>query len=56
MRKGRRLPLRELLLRCAALTDRSMLGASIEDGKDVQAVRSVVLALALADHDRERQV
>ncbi|RST19627.1 hypothetical protein E2C00_00340 [Streptomyces sp. WAC05374] len=51
MRNRRHLPLRERLLRRAALTDRSTLDASAEDGKVVQMITNA--AFDLADHDRE---
>ncbi|MFF8293654.1 hypothetical protein ACF068_31220 [Streptomyces sp. NPDC016309] len=51
VRNRRHLPLRERLLRRAALTDRSTLDASAEDGKAVQMIISA--AFNLADHDRE---
>ncbi|MFJ8697350.1 hypothetical protein [Streptomyces roseolilacinus] len=51
VRNRRHLPLRERLLRHAALTDRSTLDASAEDGKVVQMITSA--AFNLANHDRE---
>ncbi|WP_330346651.1 hypothetical protein OG858_46920 (plasmid) [Streptomyces europaeiscabiei] len=44
------LPLRERLLRRAALADRGTLGAPEADGKAVQSIRSA--ALRLTSHDR----
>lgn len=45
----RSLPLRERLLRGAALSDRYTLGAAPEDGKTTQPVRSGALKLAAYD-------
>lgn len=50
MRTMARLPLREKLLRLAALADRSTLGVPEADGKALQSIRSA--ALNLAGHDQ----
>ncbi|MEV7535479.1 hypothetical protein [Streptomyces hydrogenans] len=49
LRTIRSLPLRERLVRTAALTDRYTLGAAPEDGMATQPVRSKALRLAAYD-------